>query len=221
MPLYQNIPGLVGGWASAQYSHAQTILGSKIDDYATALDFISPGGYTLSGMARMNKGKGRVTSSGVGQAFANIGAGTGVSIIDNPLTESWYIACRGCVALTPGATTLMYVAAVNGTASGVTALFLDGSVSTTKFKIMTNNGALLVVNFAATIGVDILLGVDYDFALAYDAQAQVLTAYLNQGLQATQANVSQVAATAASILHYQQNQTGVFEVDDLFFAFKR
>lgn len=211
------------GWVSKQWAHAQSVLGAKINDYASALDLISPGAYTLSGaMARQNKGKGRLTSTGVGNSYAILGAGLATSIIDNPLTESWYISCKGCVALSPSATAFIYAICLNGVSgAGIEGIALNGSISQTKFTILTDNGGPLRVNFAASVGSEIQLAVDYDFACAFDAQAGKMTGYLNQGLQATQTNLTQISPAIANIISFQLNQTGVFEVDDMFFAFKR
>jgi hypothetical protein len=211
------------GWAAKQFAHAQSILGNQIDDYATALDFISPGGYTLIGaMARQNKGKGRVISTGAGNAQAVLGAADTVSILDNPLTEAWYISGKIAVAISPSATAFIDIVKLNGVSTGTVGLRLDGSVSQTKFKIYTiNGGAAVTANFAASVGVEIQLGVDFTGALAYDPQVGQLTAYIDQVLQATLTNLSQMPSTIANVQHFQFNQTGVAECDDLFIAFKR
>jgi hypothetical protein len=210
------------GWRGKQWDHARLVLGDKIDDYATAGDFVTPGSYTLIGaMARQNKGKGRVISTGTGGAQAMLGAADTVSIMDNPLAESWYLASRLAVMISPSATVFIDPIKLNGVASGVVGIRLEGSVSQTKFKIYTFTSLPVVANFAASVGTEIQLGVDYDFGLAYDAPAGRLTAYLNQQLQATLTDVSQLATTVANVQHFQLLQTGVAECDDLFYAFKR
>lgn len=218
---YNKFPPVSGvGWNGKQWLHAQSRLGNLIDDYAWT-DFINPGEYTLNGQVRMNKGKGRVTSSGAGNAFASLGAGVGVSVLDNPLTESWYISCHGCVALSPSATAFIYAIAINGVAAGLDGIVLSGAVSQTKFNVWTQNGGTVNTAFAASVGSEIQLAVDYDFALEFNAQLGQLTAFLDQGQQAVQTNLTQISPTVANILNFQLNQTGVFECDSMFFAFKR